>query len=1017
MNKRIRHFAALLAAFVMAFGLAASTGLTGDVAVAANYTEIYDDITIESGGLYSIPDGVSDITITINTMEEVTIAGAGIDIDEDGQITSEANDNVVIDASNEDYGGVNLTLENLYLSNTSSANLIDFTGDGNVLTISGICVLDHVLGGGGTYAELHVDTDTELTIDGDGILYMYKDTGGAGIGGDRGEMNGDITFAMEDGYGCGQAFIKGTRQGAVIGAGASASSSTDAPGEVIFESGTYNLIGVARGAVIGGSGGSEAGSSGTTVRINGGLININTDYSGASVGGGYDSGNDASGGTMYVTGGSLRVYIDSNAANNATTGWQGKVFEEGVNDASITAQRLNEDGEEVHWLWLDTSLLSSFGSDEPETYTVNVDGELFYQGWIYEYYFVQEALDKSEQYTITSTPSNWVTMSDDNQDDNLYLWVTTGMGTDEDGERMGTEATHAVELNGYTFNFAWDDSEYAFERTTYIVTNSLTNLTTSNDAVTAEQGTAYTATLTPSEGFTLPDSISVVVTDTLDNEVDALDTESYTYDSLTGEIIIPAESVTGDIEITAVGVEETEGPVIITQPQDYSGVIGDTAVFTVEAAGSGLTYQWQYLSPGANTWKDSSGATTTLRSVEITAARDGQQYRCVVTDENGNSVTSDTATLIVLNVYDVDTTGLTNISLSEDSAATAVEAEEYSATLVADDGYTLPDTVTVTVGGTELTADEDYSYDAESGLLTISADAVTGTIAITAAGVEELAIITQPADYTGTVGDTAVFEVEATGSGLTYQWQYSSNGGTNWHDSGMTGADTAAVSVPVTSARDGQQYRCVVTDGNGDSVTSDAATLSLPADAFSITMQPEDYMGLAGSNASFTVEADGTDLSYQWQYSSNGGMTWHDSGMTGADTAMLSVTLTESRDGQQYRCVVTDGEGSSVTSDAATLSLSSAASIVITSQPSDYMGAAGDTAMFTVEATGNGLTYQWQYSSNGGTTWHDSGMDGADTATVSVPITSVRDGQQYHCVIMDEEGGVVASDAAALTAE
>ncbi|MCD8017105.1 MAG: hypothetical protein LUE97_04785, partial [Oscillospiraceae bacterium] len=111
---------------------------------------------------------------------------------------------------------------------------------------------------------------------------------------------------------------------------------------------------------------------------------------------------------------------------------------------------------------------------------------------------------------------------------------------------------------------------------------------------------------------------------------------------------------------------------------------------------------------------------------------------------------------------------------------------------------------------------------------------------------EALQIITQPEDYTGTVGSTAVFEVEATGSSLTYQWQYLNAGASTWRDSGMSGADTASISVPVTEARDGQQYRCVVTDGGGNTVTSDAATLTVSDDAgFSITLQPSDYTGLA----------------------------------------------------------------------------------------------------------------------------------------------------------------------------
>jgi len=263
-----------------------------------------------------------------------------------------------------------------------------------------------------------------------------------------------------------------------------------------------------------------------------------------------------------------------------------------------------------------------------------------------------------------------------------------------------------------------------------------------------------------------------------------------------------------------------------------------------------------------------------------------------------------------------------------------------------------------------------------------------------------------------------VFEVEATGNSLTYQWQYLNAGTSTWRDSGMSGADTDTLSVTITEARDGQQYRCVVTDGDGNSVTSDAATLTVTGETgFRITLQPSDCTGEEGSTATFTVEADGTGLTYQWQYMSAGGTMWHDSGMAGATTATISVPVTEACDGQQYRCVVTDENGDVVVSDAATLYLSSAGSIVITTQPSDYTGAVGDTAAFTIEATGSGLSYQWQYLNAGATTWHDSGMSGAATATFSVPITDARDGQQYRCVITDEDGNSVTSDAAVLYVE
>ena len=42
---------------------------------------------------------------------------------------------------------------------------------------------------------------------------------------------------------------------------------------------------------------------------------------------------------------------------------------------------------------------------------------------------------------------------------------------------------------------------------------------------------------------------------------------------------------------------------IVTDPADYKGVVGETAEFTVEATGEGLTYQWEYCNAGSSKWR------------------------------------------------------------------------------------------------------------------------------------------------------------------------------------------------------------------------------------------------------------------------------------------------------------------------------------------------------------------------------------------------------------------------------
>lgn len=75
---------------------------------------------------------------------------------------------------------------------------------------------------------------------------------------------------------------------------------------------------------------------------------------------------------------------------------------------------------------------------------------------------------------------------------------------------------------------------------------------------------------------------------------------------------------------------------ITEQPRDYEGVLGGTAVFTVEAAAD-ASFQWQRSPIGADAWEDiaddavASGWNTPELSVVITKESAGYLYRCAVT--------------------------------------------------------------------------------------------------------------------------------------------------------------------------------------------------------------------------------------------------------------------------------------------------------------------------------------------------------------------------------------------------
>ena len=147
--------------------------------------------------------------------------------------------------------------------------------------------------------------------------------------------------------------------------------------------------------------------------------------------------------------------------------------------------------------------------------------------------------------------------------------------------------------------------------------------------------------------------------------------------------------------------------------------------------------------------------------------------------------------------------------------------------------------------------------------------------------------------------------------------------------------------------------------------------------------------------------------------STDGGKTWKNSGANGNKTATLSFTAAAAHNGYLFRCIVKSSSGQSVTSNPATLTVT-AAGPTITTQPASTSVTAGNTAAFTVAATG-ATGYQWQVSTNGGASWVNSGAKGNKTATLSFTAAVAHNGYRFRCVVTGSGGQSVTSNAAVLT--
>ncbi len=265
-------------------------------------------------------------------------------------------------------------------------------------------------------------------------------------------------------------------------------------------------------------------------------------------------------------------------------------------------------------------------------------------------------------------------------------------------------------------------------------------------------------------------------------------------------------------------------------------------------------------------------------------------------------------------------------------------------------------------------------------------------------------ILQQPESVSASVGDTVKFTVSGTGI-VGYQWYFSQNGGKTWKVSGMSGANTDTLTVPVTAARIGQMYRCQLTGHDGDTIDSEAATIMAGLEIF---MQPENVYSSVGESVAFKVGATGVQK-YQWYFSQNGGKTWSISGMPGNGTSELVISVTQKRIGQKYKCVMTGANGDVLESEAATILQRPE----ITKQPSDVYAVAGDIVSFEITAVG-AKSYQWFYSQNGGRTWTKSSMTGNKTKVLIIPVTASRIGQKYRCQVTGLDGKVLVSDIATI---
>ena len=450
----------------------------------------------------------------------------------------------------------------------------------------------------------------------DGTFVMYK---GMIFGNDRGVTNQSI-FQMYDGT------ISGNN--AVYGGG-------------VYNDGTFNMYG---GTITDNTSTEEGGgvyNEKGNFKMSGGLITGNT----SNVHGG---GVMLNGGTLTLSG---DVYITGNIVNN------------NKNNLYLRKdQKVSVIGRTSAVIYVTTEVKPTENS--PVTITSGATNDKYFRSDNSDY----EIGTENKKVVLKIKPTYNVTVNIPDNGSIIYITnygglsqkVTKGNSIDpiileagegyyfsdadisnltRDGISTTKQADGSIKIEGTPnsdISFTATASKKP-DTTTHTITASVEgeNGTISpSGSVNVKEGESQDFKITPNEGY----EIGSLKVDGAEVENPS---DTYTFTNVTSDHTIDVS-----FKEQAVVPPAIEKPKITKQPQPVSVKVGETATFTVEAAGEGLSYQWQ-IKAGKGGWDDITDAnTSSYTTTAVVQNCDGFQYRCVVSNSAG-SVNSDSATLTV----------------------------------------------------------------------------------------------------------------------------------------------------------------------------------------------------------------------------------------------------------------------------------------------------------------------------------------------------------------------------------
>ena len=419
---------------------------------------------------------------------------------------------------------------------------------------------------------------------------------------------------------------------------------------------------------------------------------------------------------------------------------------------------------------------------------------------------------------------------------------------------------------------------------------------------------------------------------------------------------------------------------------------GETASVTIQAQGDGLKYRWYFKDTDDKSYIRSNDTDKTF-SFTLTAAKNGRQAYCKVTDKYGNTVKSSVVKFFRLSVLQQPTndsaTNGKQVSTTVKAAGQSVRYRWYFKD-VGDSKYTKSTDTDKTFSFTMTSAkDGRKAYCKITDKYGNSINTKTVTFSM-------LKITKQPKNDFAKAGAQVSTSVTAKGEGLTYRWYFKDAGDSKFTKS----TDTDSVfSFEMTNAKHGRQAYCKITDKYGTTIKSKTVTFY----RFGITKQPqhvqkEDYR----TYVTMSVTAVGDGLKYQWYYKNIDMDAFKPVSGSDGQKSSYSYKLDWTTRGRKSYCVVTDKYGNSVKSSTAVGSV-----FRLITLPTGDCANYGETVSAKAFATGTDITYRWYFKDVGDSKYIKSNdTDG----TFEFTMQKSKVGRKAYCLIQDSFGNQYKTD-------